>query len=305
MRRPVAMLTLALLLVPTVGARAEFKVTCESHGHDHHYCPVDTSGGVVLDHQLSHAGCWHGDTWGYDSKGIWVSNGCQAEFKVGTSDQGRPADSGQQADRTKGGDKAGAIIGGLLAAGVIAAIAANQNDSDDRSSYQGSSAYQGSNGRLVTCESYNGRYQYCNVGWSQHVELHRQLSRNPCNYNRTWGYDRNGVWVSNNCRAEFMIDGHADSWGWSDNNRRGLTLYRDVNYNGRSELFTTNSSSLQGSSIGNDEASSARLSPGCRARLFQHENFQGSYIEVSGGVPDLRASRVGNDSISSVQVRCN
>ena len=87
MRRSIAILTVTLLLVPAVSARAEFNVTCKSHGHDHNYCPVDTSGGVHLDHQLSHAGCWQGDTWGYDSKGIWVSNGCQAEFAVGERGQ--------------------------------------------------------------------------------------------------------------------------------------------------------------------------------------------------------------------------
>ncbi len=303
MRSALTMLTATLLLLPTAGARAQFKVTCESYGHDHHYCPVDTSGGVELDHQLSHAGCWRGDTWGYDSKGIWVSNGCSAEFTVGSEARDLDSSTKQPTQQKKGGDKAGAIIGGLLAAGVVAAIVANQDDSHDSAQSQGYS--QGQNGRLVTCQSHNGQYQYCNVGWAQHVELHRQLSGNPCNYNRTWGYDRNGIWVSNNCRAEFMIDGHDNSWGWEDNNRRGVTLYRDVDYRGRSELISKNVSSLQGSSIGNDQASSARVSPGCRARLYQHEDFQGSYIEISGGVRDLRGSRIGNDTVTSVQLRCN
>lgn len=300
MRHSIAVLALTLLLVPTVATPAEFKVICESTGHDHHYCPVDTSEGVTLDHQLSHAGCWQGDTWGYDRKGIWVSNGCQAEFVVGTSDQSQSAAPTQRSGEQKGGGKAGAIIGGLLAAGVIAAIAANQADSNDGGDVQGIQA------RLVTCESYNNRHQYCSVGWAQHVELHRQLSRDPCHYNRTWGYDRNGIWVSNNCRAEFMIDGHDDSWGWEEShNNRGLTLYRDPHYSGRSELFTGDRRSLGGTQIGNDEATSARVSRGCRARLFEHDDFQGNYTEVSGGLPDLRGSRVGDDSISSVQVRCN
>lgn len=298
MKHSIVLFTVTLLLVPTAPAQAEFKVTCESHGHDHHYCPVDTTGGVELDHQLSHAGCWQNDTWGYDSKGIWVSNGCQAEFVVGA----REGDSNQAqfSGEKNGGGKAGAILAGLLAAGVIAAVASDHDDSDDQSSDQRSG------GRLVTCESHNYRYQYCSVGWSQHVELHRQLSQDACRYNRTWGYDRNGIWVSDNCRAEFMIDGHSSDWGWGGGSSgRGLTLYRDLDYTGRSELFTDDRSSLQGSKIGNDEATSARLSPGCRARLYQHENFQGSYTEISGGIPDLRGSRAGDDAISSVQVRCN
>ncbi len=307
MKRSIAMLTVTLLLLPTVAARAEFKVTCESFGHDHHYCPVDTSGGVVLDHQLSHAGCWQNDTWGYDSKGVWVSNGCQAEFVVGQRSQSRGTSSGASHSDGKSGDKAGAIIGGLLAAGVIAAIASKADDSHDHGSGGSSRSSWSSDGRLVTCESYGGRYQYCSAGWSQHVELHRQLSRDACNYNRTWGYDRNGIWVSGNCRAEFMIDGHNDNWGWSQasSSNRGLTLYRDLNYTGRSEVFSRDAGSLTGSSIGNDQATSARVSRGCRARLYQHENFQGNHTEISGGLPDLRGSRVGDDSISSIQVRCN
>ena len=31
----------------------------------------------------------------------------------------------------------------------------------------------------------------------------RQLSRAACIQGRTWGYGRNGIWVSDGCRAEF------------------------------------------------------------------------------------------------------
>lgn len=300
MKRSIALLTMVLALAPTISARAQFKVICESEGHDHHYCPVDTSQGVVLDHQLSHAGCWQSDTWGFDRKGIWVSNGCKAEFLVGSASDESAAGIDAQADgQKKGGGKAGAIIGGLLAAGVVAAIASNQHDSDDHDEGQAAP------GRLVTCESYNNQNRYCSVGWAQHVELHRQLSGDACRYNRTWGYDRNGIWVSNNCRAEFMIDGHANEWGWEEPTQRGLTLYRDPHYKGRNEVFTGDRGSLRSTQIGNDEATSARVSRGCRARLFEHDNYQGRYTEISGGIPDLRGSRVGDDAISSVQVRCN
>ncbi len=81
--------TLALLLASAsrLGASAASAdtVTCASDGHDHQYCTADTRDGVVLVDQLSRAGCWKGDTWGYDRRGIWVANGCRAVFRVGRS----------------------------------------------------------------------------------------------------------------------------------------------------------------------------------------------------------------------------
>ena len=37
------------------------------------------------------------------------------------------------------------------------------------------------------------------------VRLTRQISRNACILNRTWGYDSRGIWVSNGCRGEFLV----------------------------------------------------------------------------------------------------
>jgi len=63
--------------------RREFNVTCESdYGHTHN-CSVDTRGGVRITRQLSRATCTFNRTWGYDSRGIWVRDGCRAEFVVG------------------------------------------------------------------------------------------------------------------------------------------------------------------------------------------------------------------------------
>jgi hypothetical protein len=37
------------------------------------------------------------------------------------------------------------------------------------------------------------------------MSLTREISRGKCVINQTWGTDRNGVWVSNGCRAEFAV----------------------------------------------------------------------------------------------------
>jgi hypothetical protein len=63
-------------------------IDCESHHGKVQYCPIaDPRSYVVLVQELygDHGGggrCVRGETWGNDSKGIWVSNGCKARFEV-------------------------------------------------------------------------------------------------------------------------------------------------------------------------------------------------------------------------------
>jgi hypothetical protein len=53
------------------------------------------------------------------------------------------------------------------------------------------------------CASDDGRRHYCNVDTRGGVRLVQQRSGSPCIQGRTWGYDRNGIWVDRGCRAEF------------------------------------------------------------------------------------------------------
>src|SRR5688572_17889083 len=59
------------------------KVTCTSTPGQRSHCPADTSHGVILVRSTGQAACLLGKTWGYDDKGIWVSDGCSAEFVAG------------------------------------------------------------------------------------------------------------------------------------------------------------------------------------------------------------------------------
>ena len=59
--------------------------------------------------------------------------------------------------------------------------------------------------RTIVCESSGSERSHCRADARFGVELTRQLSRTNCVLNRTWGADRNGVWVSNGCRAEFTL----------------------------------------------------------------------------------------------------
>jgi hypothetical protein len=84
-----------------------------------------------------------------------------------------------------------------------------------------------------------------------------------------------------------------------------VTLYHDINFRGTSETFTGDNPDLRSTRIGNDQASSVRVSPGCRARLYQDINYGGAYTELNGDENDLRSSSVGNDSVTSIRVRCD
>lgn len=75
------------------GCRAEFSVgaatprntalvVCESTGNRRNHCRAETRYGVELVRQLSDSACVRNRTWGEDSDGIWVSEGCRGEFAV-------------------------------------------------------------------------------------------------------------------------------------------------------------------------------------------------------------------------------
>jgi hypothetical protein len=188
-------------------------VTCQSRGGEHHFCRANTSGGVTLVHQLSKSGCWKNDTWGYNRSGIWVANGCRAEFRVGWSGNERRGsyyhnnDRWDERDRDDDDDDAKKVLGAALAIGLVAAAASQASEHDrDRDDHHSNSRYD--NRSVVKCESNGERHHYCNVRGRtlHHAELKRQLSSSSCRYNRTWGYDRSGIWVSEGCRAEFWIE---------------------------------------------------------------------------------------------------
>lgn len=195
----VAVVAAAGLSAPR-SAQAQDTFRCESQSHQTSYCDVDTRDGVQLVRQLSHAGCWEGDTWGYDHRGVWVSNGCRAEFASarGHWNDGRHDD--YRDDRHDDNDNTGAVVAGAVVLGLIgAAIIADKHDDRDDDRHGG---YGGS----ITCESDDGRYRHCpaNLGRGR-VEIERVLSRADCRYGQSWGTDRGGVWVDRGCRARFAV----------------------------------------------------------------------------------------------------
>jgi hypothetical protein len=58
----------------------------------------------------------------------------------------------------------------------------------------------------VRCESNDGRRAFCRADTRGGVQLFRQLSDTDCVRNQTWGWDRDGIWVSGGCRADFELN---------------------------------------------------------------------------------------------------
>jgi len=137
--------------------------------------------------------------------------------------------------------------------------------------------------------------------------------------------DLRGSTVGDDSVSSLVVD--CEDWIWSDDwsgeeaggaedewaeeraaqgssGTRGVTLHRDLNYTGAKQLFTGDVPDLRSSTVGNDEATSASISRGCRARLYQNLNYEGAYTGVDPNVGDLRGSTVGNDSVTSLKVRC-
>ena len=86
----IGVLTLGIWLVGTTLAfgqsaqePAHARVACSSEIGTRTECAANTSGGVALEKESGPGACLLGKTWGYDDKGIWVSNGCGGLFVLG------------------------------------------------------------------------------------------------------------------------------------------------------------------------------------------------------------------------------
>jgi hypothetical protein len=193
---------------------------CDSRPGGYNYCRANTKNGVSLKSQHTRHACYQNDTWGYDRNGVWVSNGCSATFRIGKDD----------------GDTAAAIGLGILALGVIGAIA-SQDDNDDQDDYPPPSApppgydpnyppdqqypdgsypppdgddpydpYDNYGGtQVISCDSKNYKRRYCPAPVRNYAQLVQQRSKRACRFNKSWGYDQGGVWVNKGCRGEFAI----------------------------------------------------------------------------------------------------
>jgi hypothetical protein len=143
------------------------RIKCESNDERRHQCDANIGGDVRISRQISGTPCVEGRTWGWNQNGIWVDNGCRAEFEFREpgSGEGNRGGSRRRGGRERGG------------------------------SYE-----------TLTCESNNNRYQECRVNQKiTDVRVAQQLSSTSCDQGRSWGLKPNNkaIWVNHGCRAVF------------------------------------------------------------------------------------------------------
>lgn len=91
-----------LSLTPAAANAAQ--LICASTNYEYSYCRAGVGGSrVQIVEELSRAPCRKGRSWGSDSRGIWVSDGCAARFDY-------------QAPASTGDVVGAAIVGGLIGA---------------------------------------------------------------------------------------------------------------------------------------------------------------------------------------------
>jgi hypothetical protein len=113
----IAALAAVVIMLPTP-AHARYTISCSSSNYRYQYCGANTDGYARLLSQQSRAACVRGRTWGYDNGGVWVNNGCSAQFEVGGSSR-------------SGSGSAGAAVAAGVGLAILGAIIANQDQDND------------------------------------------------------------------------------------------------------------------------------------------------------------------------------
>ena len=146
-------------------------VRCESTNSRRTFCRVDAQGDVRISRQLSQRPCLEGRTWGSSSRGVWVSNGCRADFAIRSGrDHGR-----------------------------------DYGDNNDRNGYNNvnvDTRVVAGSGQVVQCDSTGDGRTYCHSEPNRRFLLGRSRGGN-CVEGQTWGMDDRGLWVSGGCRGDF------------------------------------------------------------------------------------------------------
>ncbi len=234
------------------------RVSCSSDDMRLHSCAADTRGGVRMVRQRSDAKCILNRTWGFDSRSIWVDRGCRAEFEVGAApasiafgetytvycasdDMQRawcPADARFGVQLTRQRSEAACIQNQTWGYGKRGIWV----DRGCRGDFQVSGEWQQRAAAMLYCASDDMMRNFCNINTRDGVFIIRQRSEADCVFNRTWGYDRNSIWVDRGCRADFeVVDYRQREWrDWNarrdDNDYRGYDRRdRDRDYRDRDD----------------------------------------------------------------------
>jgi hypothetical protein len=197
-------------------------VKVESKNMQREYKETSTRGGVHLQRQLSKEACLEGVSWGFDRDGIWVDKGCRAIFEVGESSLGDVSGGRTVKVESKNMQrkyKETSTRGGVRLQRQLSREACVEGvswgfdrdgiwvDEGCRAMFVvgGTAAVSSPYARKVKVESRDRKREYKKVSTRGGVRLLRQLSRDACVEGVSWGFDRDGIWVDEGCRAEFQV----------------------------------------------------------------------------------------------------
>ncbi len=83
----------------------------------------------------------------------------------------------------------------------------------------------------------------------------------------------------------------------------GIYLYKDSNYRGTCEKFTSDVANLKGSIIGSDTVSSIKLVGHYTATFYSDEDYRGTSFMITSDISDLSMIAGGNDTLTSLRVQ--
>ena len=214
--------------------------TCSSNDGQLHSCRVDTDAPIQFVRQRSDAQCVAGQTYGIDRGGVWVTNGCRADFAVGNNNQaydqgaynndgyhnnGNDRDRDDQGYRDADGNWHRGRHHHNDNNGTNSQNGPNNNGPYNNGTYSRQGTYQVpyNNGGYVgtgqqdikyygkfengvaTCSARDDQAQtYCSTyGALSNATVIQQNGK--CVRGRTWDINPDGLWVAGNCSGKFQV----------------------------------------------------------------------------------------------------
>jgi hypothetical protein len=206
------------------------EVICSSNDRRYNECRTPFNGPAVLSQQISDAACIEGQSWGQRRGLIWVDRGCRGRFREGTwgGSSGFNAGGGIACESREGKRKRCSLPfnGPVRIAEQLSNAPCVEGQTwaqtpgevwvtrgcravfvETRGGGQGirpGNRPGNDSGYSVTCSSDDERYRTCAWdGRRGRPVLIEQLSRTACVEGRSWGFDRNELWVNHGCRGRF------------------------------------------------------------------------------------------------------
>jgi len=98
--------------------------------------------------------------------------------------------------------------------------------------------------------------------------------------------------------------GWEGGWGHWESGQRGAILYRDREGQGPRAFFDRDVPDLDRTRFGSRMASSIDVTPGCIVTLYELPGYRGRRTEFRERDNNLKNTPVGEDTVSSLKVRC-